>query len=211
MENVYALSGAVPMRFTDLTTHTRRQMRDYLTTWGRHHMQNMGPISLRKLEEVVDELIFDAWTGGDKITEPKMDWPKITEIYVAVGIFKKDLPDPNRARSLFETDYLAELLTYLGLRERYTPHESRKAGKTACVRARLDKSQDAVILDWLDVRGKWVPYTYIDFQTPDNKPSNAIIAQACRQSTQRNGIPREHTKFVAFPRFAGILYTFSFL
>lgn len=77
---------------------------------------------------------------------------------------------------------MAEVLAYLGLEKKYKPSANRKAGQTAYLRTRLDPSGLSVIWDWLDSKGKWVPYSYIDFNTPNGQPDRKIIAHAYRQA-----------------------------
>lgn len=79
---------------------------------------------------------------------------------------------------------MAEVLAYLGLEKKYKPPANRKAGQTAYLRTRLDKSGLSVIWDWLDSKGKWVPYSYIDFNTPNGQPDRKIIAHAYRQANK---------------------------
>ncbi|ETS84840.1 hypothetical protein PFICI_02865 [Pestalotiopsis fici W106-1] len=145
-------------------------------------MENPKDLTPRQLERAVDDRVFDSWDGSDRIVGPKTKSPKLSELYLHVGVFKKDLPDPGINRGMFDTDIISEVLAYLGLAKKYDPPACRKAGEKAYVRARLDKPGDAIILDWLDVKGKWAPYNYIDFETFNNKPDPNTVAKAYRKA-----------------------------
>lgn len=42
-----------------------------------------------ELQEFVDDQVFSGWNGDTKIIEPEMEWPRLKDIYVRVGVFSK--------------------------------------------------------------------------------------------------------------------------
>ncbi|KAI0173890.1 hypothetical protein BJ166DRAFT_574256 [Pestalotiopsis sp. NC0098] len=182
MDNVYEIDGPIARQYSDLDDAVKREVREYYQTWAQHHLEDPAEFNEAELQELVDDQVFSGWNGDTKIMEPEMEWPRLKDIYVRVGIFSKDLPDPKRSRSLLETNFVYEILVFLGLKDSYVPSPARRARQAAFLRTRLDKSSDAIAYDWLDVDGKYVPYTYIDFQTADNKPQRETIVQAYQRA-----------------------------
>lgn len=89
MDNVYEIDGPIARQYSDLDDAVKREVREYYQTWAQHHLEDPAEFNEAELQELVDDQVFSGWNGDTKIMEPEMEWPRLKDIYVRVGIFSK--------------------------------------------------------------------------------------------------------------------------
>ncbi|KAK6207285.1 hypothetical protein LQW54_007243 [Pestalotiopsis sp. IQ-011] len=169
--------------FRDCDVYTKASIRDYFTSWSKVVMDDPAPLSDGELEQHADQLVFDGWDGFMKPDAPPLEAPKVSATRVQIGYFSRNLPDPSKARLLWETglhDDLFQAVPDTTKIELPVLH-GRALGQPAFVTARPEWQEQVlgVPFDFYDRPGKWAPVASIDFKTPDNKPSEILLATAC--------------------------------
>ncbi|KAI0167660.1 hypothetical protein BJ166DRAFT_577266 [Pestalotiopsis sp. NC0098] len=124
-------------------------------------MDDPAPLSDEELEQHADQLVFDGWDAFMKPDAPSFEAPQVSATRVQIGYFSKAA----RNTSNIELPVL----------------HGRAIGQPAFVRARPEWQEQVlgVPFDFYDRHGKWAPIASIDFKTPDNKPSEILLATAC--------------------------------
>ncbi|KAK6207289.1 hypothetical protein LQW54_007247 [Pestalotiopsis sp. IQ-011] len=157
------------------------QLRSHFKSWGVHHTDNPQELSQEELAAVVNDLVFSNWDSFQKFHAPEFKHPDIRDMYVRVGVFSKDLPDPKKGQSMLAGTLGDELFAFLAEDEQYSAPAERKAGQPAYLRTSVDESGKTIIYDWMDVNGKWAPYSAIRFDSNHDMPYNWTFGLAYRR------------------------------
>jgi hypothetical protein len=193
----YEMQGEALKSYDDCSEDLKNHMRRAFNLWGAQCGQKVELQTEEQFKHSVNDLVFRRWDSSQLLKRaPKLGSPKFTDNTIRIGRFKKvihllsimsfrrwlenkDLPDPKIGRNPWEIDDReAALFAMLGLASDYKVPPERKAGEPALVRARLDMSTCSIIHDYVDSKGRWVPTSYIDFRTPNQKPDNRTIGEA---------------------------------
>ncbi|ETS80753.1 hypothetical protein PFICI_08282 [Pestalotiopsis fici W106-1] len=158
----YHFRGPLLRRFDDCGEDAKALIGDLLKIWAERRGSNTD-ISAAYLKAFTDNHVFSGWSSDQEPCRPSRQQPKITDQYVKIGRFNRDLPDPKQENTFgYERTGLARISGMLGVKTYKTPLV-RKAGRDAYVRARLDRSGELLIHDYVDEKGRWAPFEYIDF------------------------------------------------
>ncbi|KAF3022550.1 hypothetical protein E8E14_012862 [Neopestalotiopsis sp. 37M] len=176
----YEMQGEALKSYDDCSEDLKNHMRRAFNLWAAQCGQEVELQTEEELKASVNDLVFRKWDSSQLLKRaPKLGSPKFTDNTIRIGRFKKDLPDPKMGRNPWEIDDReAALFAMFGLASDYKVPPERKAGQPALVRARLDVSTCSIIHDYVDSKGRWVPTSYIDFRTPNQKPDNRTIGEA---------------------------------
>ncbi|KAI0167654.1 hypothetical protein BJ166DRAFT_610424 [Pestalotiopsis sp. NC0098] len=166
--------------FDECSYDIKPQLRESFASWAKVWDESTEVMTDDKLEDAVDQFVFDNWDSTLPPVAPKFERPKFHTNTIRIGKFSKDLPDPKKARSMFDDEPWDELLlTLLGKAPPYKVPRVRKAGQPALLGACLDKIKQSIVFDYVDSEGKYAPATYIDFMTgPDNQPNDELVVKA---------------------------------
>ncbi|ETS76249.1 hypothetical protein PFICI_11636 [Pestalotiopsis fici W106-1] len=124
--------------FDECSRAMKEKIRDYFTKWSKHFRENPRRLTDAELRRLADGLVFRGWTSAESLPPIKFHGPKLDSNRIQVGRFIKDLPDPKKARTIFQDDRENGLFNFLGKPSDYVVPRDRKAGEAAYMRARLD-------------------------------------------------------------------------
>ncbi|KAI4594727.1 hypothetical protein KJ359_007530 [Pestalotiopsis sp. 9143b] len=185
MSSPEPLQGSIISAFKDCDEETIAKIRHYFTIWGELLLDDPAPLTDEELEEHSDQLIFGTWDSDIRPREPAFQAPQVSQTRLQIGHFNQDLPKSTKAEAKWAEGLeheLFDLRVDLNKYNQFFPE--RKAGQPAFVRARPEylQQQLAVPFDFIDRKGNWAPVGCIDFGTPGNKPSDILLASACKRA-----------------------------
>jgi hypothetical protein len=85
----YHLVGKPINSFADCDEDLKEHFRCYFTHWANNHMADAKKLTDEELEDAVDENAFEFWNSSDPLQAPRFVKPKMTEMMVQIGVFKK--------------------------------------------------------------------------------------------------------------------------
>ncbi|KAI4603535.1 hypothetical protein KJ359_003351 [Pestalotiopsis sp. 9143b] len=178
MENQHAI-----VRFPwEMPEYVRPRLQALLLKAAKCHNPALEDVPLAMYLRIFDEVFSKNWNTTHQPRLPTLGDMNLAAGAIIVGKFREDLPPSSDKQASWDKEHNPDALNKFLDQTRRTKapqtNSARLKGKPAFFRARMDKTGQSVVHDFIDANGKWVPASYITFDNGGTKVTRREMSTA---------------------------------